>query len=266
MTPHIEILPPKQDSEKLDADLALFAEKFNRVMQAGYTACITDNAMGKAAFQAMELITELELEVPNPDQIHVHLNTFHTKADLDATLDFCLARGIKNILVLTGDGSERLYKLQPADLAEFVDPSEAQTVTSVTLLKYIHARNPGAFNLGVAFNPYEPEDHEFAKLDRKVAAGAQFIVTQPIIESHPAVDKLLSDYKLPVTLECWMSKKLHLLSDAVGYTIPEDTPYDPFACLDALRRNYPACGLYLALLGFKTQWDAAAAIFPPAAK
>ena len=258
----IEILPPKQNSEKLDADIELFADKFNRVMESGYAACITDNAMGKASFQATELVNELELEVPDPAQMHVHLNTFHTKEGLDEILDICIAKGFKNLLIISGDGSERLPKLQPEDLKDYIDVEGVQSVTSVTLLKYIHARNPGVFTLGVAFNPYEPEEHEFEKLDRKIEAGAAFIVTQPIIDSNPVVDKLLANYKLPVTLECWMSKKLHLLSDAVGYTIPEDTPYDPFACLANLQKNYPQCGLYLALVGFKTQWDTIKGLFP----
>lgn len=51
-----------------------------------------------------------------------------------------------------------------------------------------------------------------------------------------------------------MSKKLHLLSDAVGYQIPEDTEFDPIATLMMLHELYPKCGVYLSLLGFKTQY------------
>jgi len=251
---HVEILPPKQNSEKLDADLETFAEKYHRVMESGYCACITDNAMGKASFQATELIAELGLEV-RPEQLLVHLNTFHTKQALDEILDLCGSQGIRSLLAVTGDGSERLTKLQPEDLEPHLPQADLKSVTSVELLRYIHARHPGTFTTGVAFNPYEPEDHEFEKLRRKIDAGATFIITQPVIEQHPVVDKLLPTVGIPVVLEAWMSKKLHLLADCVGYPIPEDTPYDPMACLAALRRNYPQCGLYLALLGFKTQYD-----------
>ena len=59
---------------------------------------------------------------------------------------------------------------------------------------------------------------------------------------------------LPVFVECWMSKKLHLLSECVGYTIPEDTPYDPMANLKELQATYAGCGMYLAMLGMKTQF------------
>ena len=264
MIPQIEILPPKQNSEKLDADLEQFADKFNRVMEAGYGVCITDNAMGKRSFQATELITELGLEYPDPELVHVHLNTFHTKENLLEILDTCVARGFKNILVISGDGSELLPKLQPEDLADLMDVTGVQSVTSVTLIKYIKARHPGFFNIAAAFNPYEPEDHEFEKLARKIEAGAEMIITQPIIpKAYAALDKMLAKYPdVSVVLECWMSKKLHLLSDAVGYTIPEDTPYDPFECLAELQKNYPKCGIYLALVGFKTQWDTIKTLFP----
>lgn len=249
-TYHIEILPPKQNTEKLEADLELFTQKYNRVMESGYCACITDNAMGHLSFQATELIEELELDV-NPEQIMVHLNTFHTKDDLHNILDCCKSRGIKYLLVISGDGSERLPKLEPDD----INAEGVKSVTSVELLKYIEKCYPGIFTMGVAFNPYEPPEHEFAKMERKMEAGAKFIITQPVIEKNKVVDELLEKYPdVPVIVEAWMSKKLYLLSDAVGYEIPENTEFDPITTLKTLHELYPKCGFYLSLLGFKTQY------------
>lgn len=248
---HVEILPPKQDTEKLDEDLVLFASKYERAMNSGYCICITDNAMGLLAFQGTELIEELELMV-NPEQVMIHLNTFHTKDDLDNILNTCKEKGIESLLIISGDGSDRLPKLLPVDIGE----SETEAVTSVELLKYIHREYPNTFILGVAFNPYEPPEHEFAKMDRKIAAGATFIVTQPLIEKNTVVDELLVRYPdIPVTIEAWMSKKLYLLSEAVGYEIPQDTLFDPIETLKILHMLYPSCGVYLSLLGFKTQYD-----------
>lgn len=248
---HVEIIPPKQDSEKLEADLELFAEKYNRVMESGYCAGITDNAMGKLAFQGTEVIEELELVV-HPEQVIIHLNTFHTKEDLHNILDTCKSKGIKYLLVISGDGSERLPRLQPSDIGA----NGVESVTSVELLKYIKDEYPDTFVLGVAFNPYEPQEHEFIKLQKKVNAGASFIVTQPIIKKNAVIDELLKKYQdVPVIVEAWMSKKLYLLSDAVGYEIPEDTQFDPIETLKMLHSIYPTCGVYLSLLGFKTQYN-----------
>lgn len=248
---HVEILPPKQDSEKLEKDLMTFAQKYNRVMESGYCACITDNAMGLLAFQGTEMIEELELPV-FPEQVMIHLNTFHSKDDLDNILDTCKSKGIKYLLVITGDGSERLPKLAPSDIGA----TGVESVTSVELIKYIRKEYPDTFVIGVAFNPYEPEEHEFEKMERKMVAGTEFIITQPLIEQNAVVDKLLAKYPgMPVIVEAWMSKKLHLLSDAVGYEIPENTEFDPIETLKMLHKIYPGCGVYLSLLGFKTQYD-----------
>jgi methylenetetrahydrofolate reductase (NADPH) len=249
-TYHVEILPPKQESEKLHADLDLFAEKYNRVMDSGYCACITDNAMGLLAFQGPEIIEELGLKV-YPDQVMIHLNTFHTKEDLHNILNTCKSFGIKYLLIVSGDGSDRLPKLTPSD----VGITDVQSVTSVELIRYIENTYPGVFTMGVAFNPYEPPEHEFEKMERKMKAGASFIITQPVIERNPIVDELLVKYPhVPVIVEAWMSKKLYLLSDAVGYEIPEDTEFDPLETLKSLHLIYPNCGFYLSLLGFKTQY------------
>lgn len=248
---HVEILPPKHDTEKLEADLELFAEKYNRVMESGYCASITDNAMGNLAFQGTELIEELGLDV-NPEQVMIHLNTFHTKQDLHNILDICKAKGIKYLLIISGDGSDRLPRLQPADVNV---KGVVEAVTSVELLKYIKDEYPDTFVLGAAFNPYEPPEHEFEKLQRKLKAGASFVITQPIIQKNEIVNELLENYRdLHVIIEAWMSKKIHLLSDAVGYEIPEDTQFDPIETLKMLHKIYPACGVYLSLLGFKTQY------------
>ena len=244
----IEVLPPKQDSEKLEQDLERFSSKYLRVMDSGYCACITDNAMGLLSFQGTEIIEEFELPVPT-EQVMIHLNTFHRKDDLDNILDQCKSRAIKYLLVITGDGSERLPKLRPSDLGM----NHVETITSVELLRYIIREYPDTFVLGVAFNPYEPEEHEFDKMERKLKAGATFIITQPLIEKNKIVDRLIQKYpEIPIMVEAWMSKKLYLLSEAVGYEIPENAEFDPLATLQMLHKLYPDCGVYLSLLGFKS--------------
>ncbi len=243
---HVEILTPKQDSVNLEDDLEKFAIKYRKILDQGYIACITDNPMGWLSFQATDILPELGLPVP-AEQVLVHLNTFHTREDLDDILERAGDMGLKYLLIVSGDGSERLAKLTPESIGANVN-----TVTSVELLGYIKRQYPGRFVCGVAFNPYEPQDHELEKMRRKLDAGAEFIITQPVIGYDERVLKL-REFGLPVVIDAWMSKKLHLLSECVGYTIPEDQPYDPIANLRELRRHYPDAGVYLALLGFKTQ-------------
>ena len=166
---HVEIIPPKQDSGKLEEDLALFASKFERVRDSGFTASITDNAMGLPAFQGHECIEELGLRArpdqvllyqiqsplsilglrARPDQVLIHLNTFHTKRNLDEILESCEKLGITSILAISGDGSPRLPKLKPAD----VEAEGTVSVTSVEVTRYIRKHYP-SFTVGGAFNPY----------------------------------------------------------------------------------------------------------------
>ncbi|MCD6397680.1 MAG: methylenetetrahydrofolate reductase [Spirochaetaceae bacterium] len=247
---HVEVLPPKQDAEDLEVRLDRFATKYKRVLDAGYCACITDNAMGNMSFQGTEIIEEYDLSV-KPDNVMIHLNTFHSKKDLDNILNTCIVQGIKYLLIVSGDGNVRFPKLRPSDL----DIQGVSSVTAVELLQYINQEYAGAFITGVAFNPYEPEEEEVEKMTRKIDAGAEFVITQPIIEKNPVVDRLISNIDIPVMVETWMSKKLHLLSDCVGYEIPVDTEYDPLATLALLQEEYPSGGVYLAMMNYKRQFN-----------
>jgi methylenetetrahydrofolate reductase (NADPH) len=244
---HVELQTPKRSSEDVEKDLLVFEDKYRKVVEAGWIVCITDNPMGLLSYGAMETIDLLGLPV-RPEQLMVHLNTFHPKKELDGILAAFAAAGGRHLLVVSGDGSQRLHRLEPEEVG-----IDCKTVTSVELLRYIDRELPGRFTCGVAFNPYEPQDAEIEKMKRKADAGAAFIITQPIIGRD---DRLagLEPFGLPVTLDAWMSKKLHLLSECVGHEIPEGTPYDPMENLRELRRNYPDYGLYLAILGFKTQY------------
>ncbi len=244
---HIEVLTPRQDSKDLDKSIDRFVTKYTAVTEAGYVLSIPDNPLGNVHFQTLEMISELELPAL-PEQTAVHINTFHTKQDLDKMLADCTSLGFTTLLIISGDGSERLPKLQPESIGV-----NTQSVTSVELLQYIHREHPGVFECGVAYNPYEPADHEVEKLHRKIDAGAAYVVTQPILGEDDRVNVLRS-CGIPGYIGGWMSKKIHLLSECVGYEIPEDTPYDPMGNLKQLYKSYSDFGMYLAMVGFKTQF------------
>ena len=244
---HIEIMSPRQNAPDLEAGLAALAEKYRQIVDGGHIACFTDNPLGNLAFQGTELIRELGLPVP-PGQVSIHLNTFHTRQNLDEILADALQLGIDDVLVISGDGSERLPKLRGRDLG-----MDVETGTSVELVQYLHREYLGKFRVGVAFNPYEPPRHEMEKLRRKLDAGATAITTQPIIGPNPSVD-VLRTLGATVVVEAWMSKKLPLLSDCEGYRIAEDALYDPIENLRGLVKTYDGCGFYLAMVGMKTQF------------
>ena len=254
----IELLAPRQDAPDIDAALEKFADRYGRGLRTGYVLSVPDNPMGTVRFRASEVLRELDLEIV-PERLILHVNTFHTRQDLDDILATAHDLGVKYLLAVSGDGGERLPRLEPASLG-----LSSRTVTAVELLRYIHREHPRRFVCGVAFNPYEPQDHELARLRRKVDAGARFIITQPVIGYEPRLAPSESP-GLPVVVGAWMSKRVELLSQCVGVPLPEVDDYDPVENLKALQQFYPGHALYLSLLDFVHRLpDLASWLHPPA--
>ncbi|NLG83242.1 MAG: hypothetical protein GX493_01245, partial [Firmicutes bacterium] len=223
------------------------------------------------SYTGPEMISALDLSV-FPEKLALHLNTFHRKTeekydptkeqseqDLDILIQHAIALGVKYLLCVSGDGSERLPRLRPEDLG--YDPETVKTVTSVQLIEYINKTYPGQFTIGVAFNQYEPAEEELAKLDRKLAVGAAFIITQPVVmdeTSDPRLKRANETLRemlrradaagIQVILEAWMSQKLaYLLPQCVGHDI-DFGAFDPWANLKAMREAYPEKKVYLSMI------------------
>lgn len=242
-----EVTTPRQDSQDIDSDLAKFVEKYSISLAHDFVVCVTDNPMSMLSFEAMDTIETTGVPV-NPARLVIHLNTFHRKPDIDRMLGSMVAKGVRYLLVVSGDGNERLHRLASEEIG-----MPCTTVTSVELLSYINREYPGKFVCGVAYNHYEPQNHEREKLQRKLDAGARFIITQPVIRRHDNVD-FLASVGVPVVVEAWMSRKIEMVAKCVGYDLPpEDLHYDPVQNLKTLRTNYPHFAVYLAFLGMKKQ-------------
>ncbi len=254
----IELLTPRQAVSDFDAALEVFEKRYRRILESGSIVSIPDNPLGNLHFTAQETISFLDLPMKTEDVI-LHLNSFHRKQDLDAMLADAAQHGLRHILCVSGDGGPRLPKLDPEDMG-----IDAMSATSVELLTYIRKEFPGAFSLGVAFNQYEPRDHETMKLERKLDAGAEFIITQPVMGHDENIDWLLQ-YGIPVRLGAWMSKNIELLYTCVGRDIDESARgYEADGNLKELHDLHPTTGFYLSLLGFKRDWNHLLIRQPPA--
>jgi methylenetetrahydrofolate reductase (NADPH) len=267
----MELVAPRQDSADLDRDFAKFGERYRMFLESDKVICITDNPMGHLSFMAPEILQFLELAV-RPENLMVHLNTFHRKTDetydpakeqneqdLDIILQHALGLGVRYLLCVSGDGCQKFPRLKPEELG--YDPARVKTVTSVQLMEYVAKRYAGRFTCGVAFNQYEPAREEMEKLERKAAVGAEFVITQPAVvngESDPRIRVANENLKrmlefadargLQVILEAWMSAKFTpLMSECVGYDINFGA-FDPWDNLSALRRLYPERKLYLSMI------------------
>ena len=114
--------------------------------------------------------------------------------------------GIRNILAVTGD---------PVAVGGESGASSVFDVNSVGLLKLLQALNRGettygadlggqsTFLLGAAFNPNVAElDGQLRKLEKKIAAGARFVQTQPVYDLYTLerLMKATAGFGVPVLL------------------------------------------------------------------
>ena len=116
------------------------------------------------------------------------------------------AIGISDILALTGD---------PPSIGDYPNATAVYDVDSIGLVNIIRRLNSGFdfagnsigkpthFSIGVAANPTAPDIRlELARLEQKIAAGGQFIFTQPIYSLETIFDFLekMVKYPLPIML------------------------------------------------------------------
>jgi methylenetetrahydrofolate reductase (NADPH) len=186
----------------------------------------------------------------DPDKVIMNLNTFHTKEELDHLLGWAADSGLKHILVVRGDGGPFLSKLDPRDIG-----AEKSVATSIDLIRYIHQTYTGRFITAAAFNPYKPLHIELERMKQKIAAGASYAVTQPIVGIDDGVDELLS-LEIPVVVEAWMSTNIGLFNKSVGRQNNDQVDgYDPVANLESLHAHYPKSCVYLSMLSFSQPWS-----------
>jgi methylenetetrahydrofolate reductase (NADPH) len=246
----IEILTPRRRTGKdIDTVMMTFAERYQRIIKSGCALSIPDNPLGNLRYGALVTIEQLGLTI-DPERILINLNTYHTLQDLKILLKRSAELGIRYLLIVRGDGSPQLPKLQPKELHV-----KTKMVTSIELLEYINTEYSGLFITGVAFNQYKPIKFELGKLKKKIDSGAKFVVTQPVVGIDPNIDLLLQN-DIPIILEAWMSRNVELFLKSVKGTMNSDlSDFDPFINLEILHRNYSDKSVYLSLLDFRIKWE-----------
>lgn len=131
---------------------------------------------------------------------------------------------------------------------------QKSVATSIDLIRYIDRSYSGRFITAAAFNPYKPSRIELERMKQKIAAGAAYAVTQPIIGRDAGVDELLS-LDIPVVVKAWMSTNIDLFNKSVGRkNSKQEDDYDPVANLKSLHDHYPESCVYLSMLSFKQSW------------
>lgn len=140
------------------------------------------------------------------------------------------AMGMRHVLALTGD---------PAKGGDHPDATSVYDVNSVGLLEIIRRLNEGYTQAGTdlqarpdlvagcTFNPNSRNlDAQVQKLERKIKAGARYVMTQPVFETHLVEEtaRRTAHFGVPVFVGVWPllngRQALFLHNEVPGISIP----------------------------------------------
>jgi methionine synthase / methylenetetrahydrofolate reductase (NADH) len=143
------------------------------------------------------------------------------------------ALGLRNILAITGD---------PPKLGNYPDATAVYDVDSIGLIRIIDHLNHGCdlagnligpalgLHIGCGADPSKPDrEKEVRRLEQKVAAGAEFVMTQPVYDPRTLEQffAMIRHLEVPVMvgiLPLYSHRNAEFLHNEVpGMIIPDDT-------------------------------------------
>jgi len=147
---------------------------------------IADSPMARIRMSALALAYKIHAQLPELEIILHFTTRDRNLMGLQSDLLGCHALGLRNILCLTGD---------PPSLGDYPDATAVYDTDSMGLIRIVRQMNLGtdlagnsigactSFAMGCGVNPTaEDLDLELDRFRRKLDAGAQFVMTQPVYE------------------------------------------------------------------------------------
>jgi methionine synthase I (cobalamin-dependent)/5,10-methylenetetrahydrofolate reductase len=199
----VEIVTPKGfDCSKELAGAGLLAG-------AGVNAInIPDSPRASARMSNQSLCVQIQQRVGIETILHYTCRDRNVLA-MQSDLLGAASIGMKNILCLTGD---------PPKMGNYPDATAVFDVDAIGLTRIVQAMNRGldiggnpiggstGFTISVAANPGVPDlDHEVRRFARKVEAGAEFAITQPVFDLRLLEEFLrrIEGFRIPVVAGIW---------------------------------------------------------------
>lgn len=194
----VEIDPPR------GLDLEKYIQGALMLRQKGADAInIADSPLGRARMTPMAMAHIIEGNVGIETIIHVCCRDRNLLA-LQSELMGAHALGIRNLMLITGD---------PVQAGDYLKATDVFDLDSIGLIRLAAALNRGvdlsgksvdqatSFLIGCGANPTAVDlDQDIERLHAKVAAGADYIFTQPIYDPADLERYLrrIPDVKLPI--------------------------------------------------------------------
>lgn len=170
----VELDPPS------DPDLRPLIESAIKLKAAGVSSVtVADNPLSSVRTDTLSTAASIQRETGLRVTMHL-TGRDRNRLALKSTIMGAHAQGIRSLLCITGD---------PVRMCEDPNTSGVFDLTSVGLVKLIQDFNDGCggtdcrtdFLIGVALNPnVRSIDGQITKLLRKIEAGADFAITQPV--------------------------------------------------------------------------------------
>lgn len=194
----VELDPPK------GLDITSTLERARTLTAAGVDAInLAENPLARIRMGNLALASRIQEETATEVIVHV-TGRDRNLIGLHSDLMGAHLLGIRNVLAVTGD---------PVAVGGESGASSVFDVNSIRLLKLLDALNQGqtiygadlsghtSFLLGAAFNPNVTDlSGQLRKLEKKIAAGAQFVQTQPVYDVS-TLQRLLQEtavFEVPV--------------------------------------------------------------------
>ncbi|MBU2454334.1 MAG: methylenetetrahydrofolate reductase, partial [Proteobacteria bacterium] len=153
---------------------------------------VASNPVAKSKMSAMVFTHLVQKATQKPAILHCTIRD-HNRLGLQSELWGAKALGIDTIIAVTGDPSA----------AKAEEPTS--TVGDLTVFQLISMARDSDLNTGAVLD-FRPEvnglDHEVKRLEKKVAAGCRFIVTQPVYDEKTAqkIHAATNHLKVPVIM------------------------------------------------------------------
>jgi methylenetetrahydrofolate reductase (NADPH) len=170
----IEVVPPEGHNGALLNTL----KKMAHLPFDGFS--VASNPIAKPRMSAMVFSYLLQQAIGKPAILHLTIRD-HNAIGLQGEMWGARALGVETVIAMTGDPTKSQSK-------------KATTVGDVNVFGLIKMSRNSSLTTGAVLD-YRPEtdglDMEARRLEKKVSAGAQFIVTQPVYDKETA-DSILN--------------------------------------------------------------------------
>jgi methionine synthase / methylenetetrahydrofolate reductase(NADPH) len=220
-----ELDPPKT------LDIQKFLEGAQALVRAGTdSVTLADNSLAVLRVSNLAMGAMLKQRYHVMPLLHVSCRDRNILG-LQSELMGMAAMGIRHVLPLTGD---------PAKVGDHPGASSVYDINSVQLIGMIKRLNegfnhigksikvPSRFVIGCTFNPNAKNlDAQVKRLERKVAAGAEYVMTQPVFDTRlvEEMEKRTRHIGVPILTGVWpllSGRQAEFLHNEVpGIVIPE---------------------------------------------